>query len=102
MKDAGIKMKMKWISVKDRLPDLRVYPGMEEFDIRSTNNYLIWDEDGDYYFCLYEFNTKTNIGRWMTYRGYEYCEYAARVTHWMPLLEGPNEYTDLHPLVLLK
>jgi hypothetical protein len=70
---------MKWISVKDRLPEV------------SDKPLLVWTRDFN---CLNlaVFTGKENVGQWKIYPMYDiWYTTNSFVTHWMPLPEPPEK-----------
>lgn len=70
---------MRWISVKDRLPE----PG---------SYVLVFTDDRDTYTALYYVCGYENHGHWMVIdRPSRFYKIAHKVTHWMPLPKPPED-----------
>lgn len=78
---------MKWISVKDKLPE-------------QSGRYLIYDGDGHMYDCEFDecIGDNGEFGFWQAHYdpytlGYVDSDWITNenVTHWMPLPEDPEE-----------
>lgn len=69
---------MKWISIKDRLPDY------------GHTYYIIWDVNDDWHMCRYGTDQK-GIAKWFNnYGNSDDDEYYTTVTHWLEDLKGPG------------
>lgn len=78
---------MKWISVKERLPELNKNVIVYCFDPVHNSTYNDIKEDFIRIACLIEFEDNSErIRRW-----HGHGSSHSSVTHWMPLPEIPND-----------
>lgn len=78
---------MKWISVKERLPEIKINKSLE---INESEKVLALLENGQIYKMelTHWYENDDNDFNWIFDDTGEFCE---TVTHWMPLPEPPTK-----------
>lgn len=80
---------MKWISVKDRLPEFITLFKLSEKREKISNPVIAWT-DSDYWIVMsYKIDPVTNKPMWVTGDNFD-KEIESEVTHWVEDLKSPE------------